>query len=56
MIREIAISNPPEDNSAISRDAQLALALQRLEEDELQNLKEKEHTITRDDELATMIQ
>ena len=35
----IIISIPPEDNMAISRYAQLALALQRLEEDEVQNLE-----------------
>ena len=33
MIGTIAISSPPEDNAAISRDDQIALALQRLEED-----------------------
>ena len=41
---------------AISRDAQPALALQRLEEDEVQNMEEKEHMITRDGELAAMMQ
>ena len=35
----IAISSPPEENTAISRDAQLSLALQQLEEDEVQNLE-----------------
>ena len=35
MIGTIAISSPLEDNADISRDAQLALALQKLEEDEL---------------------
>ena len=44
----IAISSPPEDNTAISRDDQLALALQRLEEDEVQNLEKKEQMIMRD--------
>ena len=56
MIGAIAISNPPEDNTAISRDAQLALELKRLEEDKLNNLEEKEHTIMRYDKLATMMQ
>ena len=35
IIGVITISIPPEDNTAISRDAQLALALQQLEEDEV---------------------
>ena len=38
------------------RDAQLALALQRLEEDEVQNLEEKEQMIVRDGKLATIMQ
>ena len=41
MIGVIDISIPPEDNMAISIDAHLALALQRLEEDEVNNLEEK---------------
>ena len=56
MIGVIAIFGPPEDNTAISRDAQLALALQQLEEDEVQNMEEKEHMITRDGEFTTMMQ
>ena len=38
------------------RDDQLALALHRLEEDEVQNMDEKEQTIMRDDELTTIMQ
>ena len=41
---------------AISRDTQLALALQQLEEDEVQNMDKKEQIITRDGDFATMIQ
>ena len=52
----IAISIPPEENTAISRDAQLSLALQQLEEDEVQNLEKKEHMIMRDGEFSTMMQ
>ena len=52
----IAISSPLGDNPSISRDTQLALALQRLEEDEVQNLEKKKHMIMRDGEFATMIQ
>ena len=52
----ITISSPPEDNAVISRDAQLALALQRLEEDKVQNLEKKEQMIMRDGDFATMIQ
>ena len=44
----IAISIPPEDNTAISRDSQLALALQRLEEEEVQKMDKKEQMIMRD--------
>ena len=40
----------------ISRHAQLALALQRLEEDEVQNMEEKEQMIMRDGKLATIMQ
>ena len=47
MIGAISISNPPEDNTDTYRDYQLALALQKLEEDEVQNLKEKEQMIMR---------
>ena len=52
----IAISNPPEDKAAIFRYAQLALLLQRLEEDEMQNLEEKEQMIMRDGKFVTMMQ
>ena len=52
----IAISSPPEDKAAISRDTQLALALQRLEKDKVQNLEKMEQMITRDGNFATMIQ
>ena len=47
MIGAIAISIPPEDNTTISRDAQLAFVLQRPEEGDVQNLEEEEHMITR---------
>ena len=40
----------------ISRDNQLALALQQLEKEEVQNLEKKEQMIMRDDELATIMQ
>ena len=40
----------------ISRDSQLALALHRLEEDEMQNMEKKEHMIIRDGKFATMMQ
>ena len=56
IIGAIAISIPPEGNVDISRDAQLALSLQKLEEDGVQNLEEKEQMIMRDAEFATMIQ
>ena len=56
MIGVIYISSQPEDNTAIYRDAQLSLALHRLEEDEVHNMEEKEHMILRDEELATMMQ
>ena len=38
IIGAITISIPPEDNDDIFRDAQLALVLQRLEEDEVYNI------------------
>ena len=41
---------------AISRDAQPALALQWLDEDEVQNLEKKEQMIMRDGEFTTMMQ
>ena len=56
MIRIIAISNPPEDKTDISREDQLALALQRLEEDAEYNMEKKEHMIMRDGEFATTMQ
>ena len=52
----ISVSIAPEDNAAISRNDQLALALQRLEEDEVKNLENKEHMTIRDGEFATMMQ
>ena len=52
----IYISIPPEDNAVISGYSQLALALQRLEEDKVQNLEKKEQMIMRDGEFATMMQ
>ena len=56
MIGVISITSPPEDNAGISRDDQLALALQQLEEDEVQILEEKEKIIMRDGEFVTMMQ
>ena len=41
---------------AISRDTNLALALQRLEEDEVHNLEKKELMIMRDGNFAIMMQ
>ena len=52
----IAISIPPEYDTAISINAHPTLALQRLEEEEVQNLEKKEHMTMRDGEFATMIQ
>ena len=52
----IDISIQPEGNTDISRDTQLALALQRFEEDEVQNLEKKEQMIMRDGNFVTMIQ
>ena len=52
----ISISTPPESNTAICIDAQLAFALQKLEEDEVQNLEKKEQMIMRDGEFVTMMQ
>ena len=40
-IGAIAIYRPPEDNASIYIYAQLALGLQPLEEDEVQNLEDK---------------
>ena len=56
MIGGVAISSPPEDNATISRDSQRTFVPQRFEEDEVQNMEEKEHMITRDGELATIMQ
>ena len=56
MIGTISISIPQEENTSISRDTQLDLSLQQLEEDKVNNLEEKEQKIMRDGELATMIQ
>ena len=56
MIVAIAISIPPEDNATISIDTHLALLLQLLEEENVQNFEEKEQMITRDGGISTMIQ
>ena len=40
----------------LSRDVQIALALQRFEENEVRNLEAKEQMIMRDGELATIMQ
>ena len=53
---DIVIYILPEENTAISRDTQLALALHRLEEDEVQHLEKKEQMIMRDGNFTTMIQ
>ena len=52
----IAISIPPEDNTDISRDAQLALVLQILEEDKVKNMDKKEQMSMRDGKCSTMMQ
>ena len=52
----IAISSPLEYNADISRDTQLALALQQLEEDEVQNLEKKKQMIIRDGNFSIMMQ
>ena len=52
----IAIYSPPEYKVAIPRDDQLVLEMQRLEEDEVHNLENKEQMITRDGEFTTMMQ
>ena len=51
----IAIYSPPEYKVAIPRDDQLVLEMQRLEEDEVHNLENKEQMITRDGEFTTMM-
>ena len=56
MIGAIAIYIPPEENMAIFRYDQLALELQQLEEDEVQNMEDKEHMIMRYGKLVTMTQ
>ena len=53
---EIAISIPPEDNKAISKDNQLDLALQQIEEEEVQNMENKWQMVIRDGYFSTMIQ
>ena len=52
----ITISIPTEDNTAITIDAQIALEMKQLGEDEVHNLGKKEQTIMRYGELATMMQ
>ena len=52
----IAIFSPPEYKASISRHTHLALAMQWLEEDEMQNLEKKEKMIMRDGDFSTMIQ
>ena len=52
----ISVSSPPEDKVDISRDTQLALALQQLEEYNVQNLDKKEQMTMRDGKFATMMQ
>ena len=52
----IYISRPPEDNAAISRNAQIVLAPQQLEQEKVQNMEKKEYMIMRDDKFATIIQ
>ena len=56
IIGMIDIYIPPEENADISGDDQLALLLQRIEEDEIQNLEEKERIIMKDGKLATIMQ
>ena len=56
MVGVISISIPPEDNADISIDSQLALALQQLEEEKVQNLEEKEQMIMRYGNITTMMQ
>ena len=46
---------PNRINLSISRDTQLALALQLLEEDEVQNLDKMVQMIMRDGDFATMM-
>ena len=48
MIGAIAISIPQEDNATTPKYSQLAFVMQRLEEDEVQNLEDKEQVIMRD--------
>ena len=52
----IAISILPENNGDICRDAHVALALQRLEEEEVQSMDKKEQMTMRDGKFATMMQ
>ena len=53
---EIAIYSPPEDSTEIYRDTHIALAMQQLEEDEVQNMENKENMTMRDGNFPTMIQ
>ena len=52
----VAISSPPEYNTAISRYSHLALEMQWLEEEKVQNLEEMENMIMRDGNLSTVMQ
>ena len=52
----IPISSPPEDIGNISRDSQLALVLQQLEDDKVQTLEKKEQMIMRDSKFVIMMQ
>ena len=47
---------PTRRKTAISRDSQLSLALQQLEEYDMQNLEKKEQMIIRDGDFATFMQ
>ena len=52
---QIDISISPKYNAAISRNTHIALTLQWLEDNEVQNLEKKDHMIMEDGELATMM-
>ena len=56
MIGTINIFKPSEDNADISKDAHLALVLQQLEEDEVQNMEDNKLMTIRDGNLSTMMQ
>ena len=47
---------PKEYNTAISRDAQLALAMQQLEKGKVDNMENKEQVVMRDGYFSTMMQ